>query len=193
MAIFTSSYLKSRYSSSLITEQKQMFSNIDKSQLKFDIFLSHSFLDRDEVLGLYRELTEMGFKVYVDWIVDPELDRNNVTKATAELIRNRMKNSKTLLLAISTNATMSKWMPWELGYADGNTGRCAIIPISRENLSLFSFNRIEYLKLYPYVDRATLKNSQDYKLWVNEDENTYVQFESWLNGSNPFKRFYDKL
>jgi hypothetical protein len=193
MAIFTSSYLKSRYSSSLITEQKQMFSNIDKSQLKFDIFLSHSFLDRDEVLGLYRELTEMGFKVYVDWIVDPELDRNNVTKATAELIRNRMKNSKTLLLAISTNATMSKWMPWELGYADGNTGRCAIIPISRENLSLYSFNRIEYLKLYPYVDRATLKNSQDYKLWVNEDENTYVQFESWMNGSNPFKRFYDKL
>lgn len=189
MAIFTSTYLKSRYSSSLITEQKQMFSNIDKSQLKFDIFLSHSFLDRDEVLGLYRELTEMGFKVYVDWIVDPELDRSNVTKATAELIRNRMKNSKTLLLAISTNATMSKWMPWELGYADGNTGRCAIIPISRENLSLYSFNRIEYLKLYPYVDRATLKNSQDYKLWVNEDEKTYVQFESWMNGSNPFKRF----
>jgi hypothetical protein len=163
MAIFTSSYLKSRYSSSLITEQKQMFSNIDKSQLKFDIFLSHSFLDKDEVLGLYRELTEMGFSVYVDWIVDPELDRTNVTKATAELIRNRMKNSKCLLLAISTNATMSKWMPWELGYVDGNTNRCAIVPVSQENLSLYSFNRIEYLKLYPYITRNKIKDTNTFK------------------------------
>lgn len=106
MALFTSNYLKNRYSSSLITEQKRMFSSVDKSKLKFDIFLSHSFLDREEVLGLYRELTEMGFSVYVDWIVDADLDRNNVTKATAELIRNRMKNSKSLLLAVSTNAAM---------------------------------------------------------------------------------------
>ncbi len=189
MAIFTSSYLKSRYSSSLITEQKQTFSNIDKSQLKFDIFLSHSFLDRDEVLGLYRELTDIGFKVYVDWIVDPELDRSNVTKATAELIRNRMRNSKTLLLAISTNATMSKWMPWELGYVDGKRGRCAIVPVSKDNNNLSSYNRVEYLKLYPYIQKRTLKNTNIYKLWVWEDDNTYVIFDSWVTGSNPFKRF----
>lgn len=187
MAIFTSSYLKSRYSSSLITEQKQMFSNVDKSQLKFDIFLSHSFLDKDEVLGLYRELTEMGFSVYVDWIVDSELDRTNVTKATAELIRNRMKNSRSLLLAISTNAKMSKWMPWELGFVDGNTGRCAIVPVSKDNLTLSTFDRAEYLKLYPYVDRETDK-SEKMKLWVNESVDTYVLFDAWIEGKNPSKR-----
>lgn len=189
MSLFTSSYLKNRYSASLIVEQKLKFSNVDKSQLKFDIFLSHSFLDRDEVLGLYRELTEMGFKVYVDWIVDPELDRSNVTKATAELIRNRMKNSKTLLLAISTNATMSKWMPWELGYVDGNTGRCAIVPVSKDNITLNSFSRVEYLKLYPYIQRRTFKDTDIYKLWVWEDDNTYVLFDSWVTGSNPYRRF----
>ena len=77
----------------------------------FDIFLSHSFLDQREVKGLYIELTDLGYRVYVDWIADPQLDRNNVTKESAELIRNRMKSSKTLLLAISENAEMSKWMP----------------------------------------------------------------------------------
>jgi hypothetical protein len=188
MALFTSSYLKNKYSATLITEQKRQFSAVDKSKLRFDIFLSHSFLDREEVLGLYRELTEMGFSVYVDWIVDADLDRNNVTKATAELIKNRMKNSKSLLLAISTNAEMSKWMPWELGFVDGNTDRCAIVPISQDNLSLYSFNRIEYLKLYPFIQRNTMVNTNIYKLWVCDDENSYVIFDSWLTGANPFRR-----
>ena len=187
MAIFTSNYLRNKYSATLITEQKRMFSNVDKSQLKFDIFLSHSYLDREEVLGLYRELMEMGFLVYVDWIVDPELDRTNVTKATTELIRNRMKNSKSLLLAISINAAMSKWMPWELGFVDGNTNRCAIVPVSKDNLKRHSFDRVEYLKLYPYIDKE-LDKQQEMKLWVNDNEESYVIFDSWLSGSNPYKR-----
>ncbi len=187
MALFTSSYLKNKYSATLITEQKRTFSAIDKSKLKFDIFLSHSFLDREEVYGLYRELTEMGFSVYVDWIVDSDLDRNNVTKATAELIRNRMKNSKSLILAISTNASMSKWMPWELGFVDGNTGRCAIVPVSKDNLTLYTFNRVEYLKLYPYIDRVT-DVSGKMKLWVNDERDTYIDFDLWITGENPFKR-----
>lgn len=188
MALFTSSYLKSKYSSAIITEEKRMFSAVDKSKLKFDIFLSHCFLDKDEVYGLYKEFCDMGFSVYVDWIVDSDLDRNNVTKETAELIRNRMKNSKSLILAISTNASLSKWMPWELGIVDGNVGRCAIVPISKENLTLNTFNRVEYLKLYPYVDRANDMRDGKMKLWVNETSDTYVSFDSWINGSDPIKR-----
>ncbi|MDR7371761.1 toll/interleukin-1 receptor domain-containing protein [Flavobacterium aquidurense] len=180
MALFTSNYLKSKYSSSIFIEQKRQFSNLNKSKLKFDIFLSHSYLDREEVLGLYRELSEKGFLVYVDWIIDPNLDRNNVTKETAEIIKNRMKNSKSLLLAISTNAAMSKWMPWELGFVDGKTDRCAIVPISRDNLT--SFNRVEYLKLYPYLDTAS--NT----LWINYDSTTYISFQGWINGENSTRR-----
>lgn len=188
MALFTSNYLRNKYSATLITEQKRQFSTVDKSNLKFDVFLSHCYLDREEVLGLYRELTEMGFSVYVDWIVDPDLDRKNVTKATAELIKNRMKNSKSLLLAVSTNATMSKWMPWELGFVDGKTDRCAIIPVSKDNLSHTSFNRVEYLKLYPYIEIAVIKGTNTYKLWVYDDDNSYVIFDSWITGFNPISR-----
>jgi hypothetical protein len=107
MPLFTSSYLKSLSSKKVINESRVKMFSTNKNE-KFDIFLSHSFLDRDEVKGLYFELTNLGYKVYVDWIIDKHLDRTNVTKNTAELIRKRLKNSKSLLLAISTNANLSK-------------------------------------------------------------------------------------
>ena len=99
-----------------------------------------------------------------------------------------MKNSKSLLLAVSTNAVMSKWMPWELGFVDGKTDRCAIIPVSIDNLSHTSFNRIEYLKLYPYIEIDFIKVSNTYKLWVYDDDNSFVIFDSWITGFNPYRR-----
>lgn len=187
MPFFTSQYLKSKSSERLITEDRRLFSARDKSNLKFDIFLSHSFLDKEEVYGLYLELKSMGYSVYVDWIVDSDLDRTNITKQTAELIRGRMNNSKSLILAVSVNAAMSKWMPWELGYVDGKTGRCAIAPVAKDNYNHYSFNRIEYLKLYPYLDRSN-DTLGKMRLWIREEINTYIVLESWLEGSNPRKR-----
>lgn len=133
MAIYSSEYLKGVASrKQQLFEQKLFSVKNTPVNTPFDIFLSHSFLDKTDVQGLYQELTDFGFTVYVDWIVDPHLDRTNVTKASANLIQGRLKSSKTLLLAISTNAAMSKWMPWELGYVDGHTNKCAIIPVSKK-------------------------------------------------------------
>lgn len=187
MALFTSEYLKRKSPITSLNESIKVFSARDTRNMTFDIFLSHSFLDKQEVFGLYTELMALGYTVYVDWIIDSNLDRSNVTKETAELIKERLKNSKSLLLAISTNATMSKWMPWELGIVDGNTDRCAIVPISKDNLALYRFDRVEYLKLYPYLDREK-DESGAMKLWINEDSTTYTQFENWIDGNNPTKR-----
>ncbi|MEZ0183132.1 TIR domain-containing protein [Flavobacterium oncorhynchi] len=187
MPLFTSEYLKRKSSVTSLNESVKVFTARNTRNMTFDIFLSHSFLDKQEVFGLYTELTALGYTVYVDWIVDSDLDRSKVTKQTAELIKERLKNSKSLLLAISTNATMSKWMPWELGIVDGNTDRCAIVPISQDNSNLYTFDRVEYLKLYPYLDIAT-DNSGAMRLWINEDSTTYTQFENWINGHNPTKR-----
>lgn len=181
MGIYTSSYLNNlALEKNLIFENKQ-FSAQRGAKNNFDIFLSHSFLDKQEVRGLYLELTNLGYSVYVDWIVDPQLDRNNVTKESAELIRRRMKSSKTLLLAISENAEMSKWMPWELGYVDGNTNKCAIIPVSRQAYSPKVFRGKEYLKLYPFLKKAALSYQTRKKLWVVEDKYAYSLFETWYN------------
>lgn len=184
MPLFTSDYLKSLARNKTLTESTKMFAEKDKAHTSFDIFLSHSFLDKDEVEGLYLELTKMGFSVYVDWIVDPHLDRNNVTKATATLVKHRLKSSKSLLLAVSYNASMSKWMPWELGFVDGSTNNCAIVPVSREIITPKSYKGVEYLSLYPFIKKVP-DSSNRQRLWVVEEAQKYVVLESWMNGAKP--------
>lgn len=187
-SIYSSTYLKnlSRNKGFQVYQRRATESYTARSS--YDIFLSHSYLDKEEVEGLYIELTEFGFSVYVDWIVDPHIDRNNVTKETATLIRNRMKSCKTLLLAISENSSISKWMPWELGYMDGKTEKCAIIPVSRETYPQSSYRGFEYLSLYPFIKKVP--NSDDInKLWIIEGAKKYVVFDDWLKYNiQPYER-----
>lgn len=182
MGIYSSSELKNIASSkSWVFEQRTFSARNVSINTKFDIFLSHSFLDRQEVQGLYQELTDFGYTVYVDWIVDPHLDRTNVTKESASLVRKRMKSSKSLLLAISINASMSKWIPWELGYVDGNTSRCAIIPVAKEGIPPKSFKGKEYLSLYPFIKKLPISGTNEDKLWVIASEYDYSQFDLWFS------------
>jgi len=182
MALYTSKYLKNLASNkrSFINESKRIFSSKTTDMTEtFDIFLSHSFLDKDEVYGIYIELTSKGYTVYVDWIVDSHLNRDNVTKESAELIRSRLKHSKSLLLGISPSATMSKWIPWELGYVDGNTNSCAIFPVSRETSGEKTFKRSEYLLLYPYIKLASLEGLSG-RIYTVESSNSYIEFDNWV-------------
>ena len=186
MAIYTSNYLKN-----LKKRENTFFSRTVgvneslKVNASFDIFLSHSFLDRDEVEGLYIELTNQGYLVYVDWIIDPHLDRTNVTKASAKLIQNRLRSSKSLLLGVSMNASISKWMPWELGYVDGNTNKCAIIPVSKSENAPDSYTGVEYLSLYPFIKKVSTKGLGE-KLFVIEESQKYIIFDKWIKlGEQP--------
>jgi hypothetical protein len=103
---------------------------------KFDVFLSHSYLDatmnKAAMLALQAELESFGLTVYVDWIIDRQLDRSQVTKQTARKLRRRMDHCQCLFFATSANSQRSRWMPWELGYMDGRCGRVAILPVALE-------------------------------------------------------------
>lgn len=193
MALYTTHYLRNKVRNLAPYEKDRLFSTAinesRKSLPTFDIFLSHSFLDKEDVQGLYIELTEQGYTVYVDWIVDPQLERANVTKASATFIRNRLKSSKTLLLAISDKASISKWMPWELGFLDGRTGNCAIIPVSDQVTSPASYKGVEYLSLYPYVSKvSSLPNSKG-SLVVVEDAYNYVELNEMIKQTRkPYSR-----
>jgi hypothetical protein len=118
----------------------------------YDVFLSHAFKDAEIVEGIKLFLESKGLKVYVDWLENPQLDRSNVTPETAEVLREAMRHSKTLLYAASTNAAASKWMPWELGYSDALHGKVAILPIAPAGQLLNAYKGQEYLGIYPYVD-----------------------------------------
>jgi len=189
MSLYTSTYLRSLTANTPLLESTNMFS-VGRSKNSFDIFLSHSYLDRVVVQGLYIELTKLGYSVYVDWIIDPNLDRANVTKESAKRVQGRLKSSKSLLLGISANATMSKWMPWELGYVDGNTSRCAIIPVSDMVNPPSSYTGVEYLSLYPYIAKFRDVNFTN-KLWAIETSNKYVPLNEWVVGAQPLYRAHN--
>lgn len=165
-------------------------SAIDLNEYKeFDIFLSHSYDDRKIIPALKRQLELLGYSVYVDWIVDKLMSRQNVTPKTAEVLQKRMKQSKSLFYATSENTPNSKWMPWELGYFDGlKDKRVAILPIKKNNNFSEDFKGQEYLGLYYYVDIAQLSNSTKKALFINKSSNKYSNYDKWVNGEEPYIR-----
>lgn len=135
----------------VLNEAKHNFSTAQT----YDIFLSHAFLDAEVVLGVKTLFEKKGLSVYVDWIEDTQLDRNNITKETAETIRNRMKQCKMLFYVTSENAENSKWMPWELGYFDGSKpNKVWIFPLLEYEWQTFKGQ--EYLSLYPVINKNNL-------------------------------------
>ena len=162
------------------TDSLEVLNESTSNVKRFDIFLSHSYADKDAVRGL-ADMLEKDFKfsVYLDWAVDPALDRKMVNKATAEVLRNRLKRCKCLWYVISQGASASKWMPWETGYADGHIGKVAICPLVEGRQS--AFKGLEYLSLYPYVDIDKDQDSDTDSLRINEAPDKYCSFDSWLN------------
>lgn len=158
--------------------------NINKT---YDIFLSHSYIDKEKIASVKYYLELLGLSVYIDWIDDKQLVRNMVTKETANRIKTRMKKCKSLIYVFSDNSNLSKWMPWELGYFDGIKGRIAVLPIAR-----FSNNNVykgtEYLSIYPYITVDFIENTDDETLWIRENESKYIDIGNWLLGKNPIQR-----
>lgn len=143
--------------------------------VKHDIFLSHRKADADELVGLYNMFKALNYTVYVDWKDDPELDRSKVTPETAARLRFRMSNSRCLFFATTTTAGESKWMPWELGYKDGQNTKVAICPVV-VNVQA-GYQGQEYLGIYPYVDKTGST------LFIHRTPDKYVGFDRWLNGA----------
>lgn len=116
----------------------------------YHFFLSHSKIDERLVLAVRNRLTSRGYRVYVDWLDDPQLDRSSVTPRTAAVLRDRMDKSDGMLYLVTQSSTTSTWMPWELGYFDGRKGtsRVGIVPITRARGGQYDGN--EYIGLYPH-------------------------------------------
>ena len=190
MSLFTFSEVRSAYrewqkadreilaksAEQVLREERRRF-----EEREYDVFLSHSSLDAKDVLGLCRALRqEFGLTVYLD-LDDEQLDANEITPDTARVLRQRMKYSRALLYAASTNASASKWMPWELGYFDGLKGAVAVVPIGEDSNE--NYEGQEYLGLYPYIDRAPNNKTGAETLWVNGLATTsgYMDFQKWLS------------
>lgn len=187
MPLFNASELRAK--SKLPEAESYVYLSVKASRAaydkRFDIFLSHSYLDARTILGLSNIIDGMGYSVYVDWVADKDLSRTDVSRDTAARLRVRMKRSSSLFFATSTNSQYSRWMPWECGYLDGLKGRVAICPVV-EGVS-HSFNGQEYLGLYPYVDISPPQNGNKPVMWINDADGKYISFSAWLKGKEPVK------
>lgn len=162
----------------IITEGRQ----IGDSVMTYDIFLSHSSNDNELIAGLKLLLQDMGYSIYVDWN-DSVLNPNHVTPKTADVLRKRMAQCRSLIYAFSENASNSKWMPWELGYFDAlKNSRVAVLPIRQDAYKVYSGS--EYVGLYYHVQVDKTQGGID-AIWVHNGEK-YVNYKNWINGQEPY-------
>jgi len=143
-------------------------------------FLSHSSKDSDLVVGAIRVLENHGAKVYVDEI-DPQMPPYT-TEQTAALLKDRIHQTSRFVLLASKNSRDSRWVPWELGVADGDKGleRIALFPALDESEDK-SWASWEYLGLYRRVVWGDLEGYKK-RLWMvlDEKKNTATPLDRWL-------------
>ncbi|SEI67857.1 toll/interleukin-1 receptor domain-containing protein [Frateuria terrea] len=145
-------------------------------------FLSHSSKDDELVAGAIRVLENHGAKVYVDEI-DPEMPPYT-SEETAALLKARIRDSSRFVLLASKNSKESKWVPWELGIADGakTPSKIALFPASDSSFDQ-SWASWEYLGLYNRIAWGKLEGYQR-EVWmvIDENRNIGVELSKWLSG-----------
>lgn len=145
-------------------------------------FLSHSSKDKEILAGAIQVLQNHGAVVYIDEI-DPEMPPYT-SEETAALLKQRISQTKRFVLLTTNNSKESRWVPWELGIADGAKGlsKIAIFPAS-DTTNDDSWASWEYLGLYRRVVWGLLQGHPQ-ELWMVLDTkaNTAVPLRDWLSG-----------
>lgn len=163
-----------------LTEQAELRKSTANRAPEGSTFLSHSSKDEDLVVGATIVLENHGARVYTDE-VDPEMPPYT-TDETANLLKKRIRQTKTFILLVTKNSKESKWVPWELGLADAYKGlpRVALFP-SADSAHDTTWAESEYLGLY---DRIVWGRMEDHAkpLWMVLDHkaNTATTLSKWL-------------
>ena len=79
-------------------------------------FLSHAHEDRKLAKDLRDLLHEYGVSIYIDW-EDQEMP-SRPDRRTAQRIKNKIGTCDWFLFLATRNSKVSRWCPWEIGYAD---------------------------------------------------------------------------
>ena len=139
--------------------------------LAYDIFLSHAAADIHAVDEVRSLLMRAGFRVYLDKYDDPELDRSHVSAATADCLKMRMRSCNAMVYVVTANASVSKWMPWELGFFDGVRGKVLIYPV--DDAALAAARQQEYLSLFKILRPGQL--AQQLKDELNDPVGAFAE------------------
>lgn len=144
---------------------------INASSAQATIFLSHSSKDRELVKPAIAFLRSHGITVYVDWMDEGMPDV--VSGETAKRLKEKIREQRKFMVLVTENSKDSRWVPWELGFADPVKGmdQIAILPVSENG----SFVQNEYLKIYPKIQMV----NDIWWVWI-DDPTSLTQLTDWL-------------
>lgn len=142
-------------------------------EAKATIFLSHSHKDRPLIEPTIAFLRSHGVKVYVDWMDEGMPDV--ISAETARKLKERILQQRKFLVLVSENSKDSRWVPWELGFADSakGLGHIATFPV-RDGVSDFTQN--EYMRIYPKIEAI----NDTWYVWTDQPPGL-VGLTEWLN------------
>lgn len=173
MAYFTEQQLEN-YASSYQME------NVAESVLKSAsvatskrVFLSHSHKDKKLAKGLRNWLAGFGINLYIDW-EDASMP-HPTNRETADRLKIRIKASHFVIVLMTENAALSRWVPWEIGIADNSMmpHHIWVVPVRDKS---GQFHGSEYLQLYRRVELYDLNKAGLYQ----PNESKGLDFESVL-------------
>lgn len=143
-------------------------------------FLSHSSKDSEILPGAIKILEDHGASVYIDK-KDDEIPPYT-SPETAEIIRSRIRNCKKFILLATRQSKGSKWVPWELGSADGyKTPRNVTIFPGLDSAHDTKWTEWEYLGIYKRIAYGKHKNySRDIWMVYDHRTNTATHLADWL-------------
>lgn len=138
----------------------------------FDVFISHCISNAKTVDDIVQHLNDVGMVAFVDWKSDKDdLKRSKTNQYTADVLKLRMRQSKSLLLIRTRESDQSIWVSWELGYFAALNKRVAILEVE-DNLP----EKPEFTSSYP---KAFL---EDGKICVSENDTVY-ELANWVRES----------
>lgn len=196
MPYITKSQLRAIGSSSTARVNETIYRKSAASKETATVFLSHSHEDKDTVEAAIRLLSSQGVTVYVDWL-DPGMPSITSTETAARL-KKRIREQERFVLLASVKALESRWVPWELGIADGvrEMSEIAVLPFKD---SYTDWTRSEYLGLYPWIEPSSPQAATTYGAAAPlnafvvrfPDGRTSKSLGDWLKtgGNAPIRRF----
>jgi hypothetical protein len=139
-------------------------------------FLCHSHKDQNLALGLRNLLFSQGWRLYIDWL-DQELpDRPD--KITATKIKDKISSHRWFLFLATANSVVSRWCPWEIGYADAIKDNNSILLIRTEDDNGRWYGS-EYLQLYRQISKAKSSDGKrGYAVFAPSAENDGMWLEN---------------
>lgn len=144
-------------------------------------FLSHSSKDKAELVGVIQILRNHGATVYIDK-KDESLPPYTSHK-TATMLRSKIEKASKFILLATPRSKNSRWVPWELGIADGlgPKDKIAIFP-GVENVGDTDWTEQEYLGIYHRIVFGGLQGYDSDVLMVWDLEtNTAIELSEWLH------------